>query len=167
LIIFVDQIYASRFQASDRLGALFGVSILEDNARAQWVWYVVYQMSGMIWKFFTFSFEYISLKKTTRKSSIFYWISDSANPAKGLFYLRYEIFNSYSTNSSRIWADSRWGATLFYYMHKVWIHRLCFSDIFNIFLFCLCFYLRSFGRLFFQKYIFLTVLNFKNSFPNL
>jgi hypothetical protein len=34
-------------------------------------YYVVYQMSGVICKFFTFSFEYISSKKTTRKSMVF------------------------------------------------------------------------------------------------
>ena len=61
--------------------------------------------------------------------------------------------------------------TMLYYIHNVLLYTQCFiiyfSDNFNIFLFCLCFYLRSFTRLFFQIYIFLTILNFKNSFANL
>jgi hypothetical protein len=35
MIIFWPDLCFTRFQASDRLGALFGVSILEDKARAQ------------------------------------------------------------------------------------------------------------------------------------
>jgi hypothetical protein len=61
--------------------ALFGVSILEDKRHARnELWYVVYRMSNVICKFFTFSFEYISTKKSlllTGFRHIFYWISDS------------------------------------------------------------------------------------------
>ena len=68
-------------QASDRLGALFGVSILEDKDHTRnELWYVVYQMSSVICKCFTFSFEYISTKKSlllTGFRHILHWISDS------------------------------------------------------------------------------------------
>jgi hypothetical protein len=65
-------------QASDRLEALFGVYILEDKGNE--LWYVVYQMSSVICKFFTFSFEYISTNKCLLLIGfrhILYWISDS------------------------------------------------------------------------------------------
>ena len=43
----------------DRLGALFGVSILEDKGHARnELWDIVYQISSVICKFSTFSFEY-------------------------------------------------------------------------------------------------------------
>jgi hypothetical protein len=71
-----------------------------------------------------------------------------------------QIFNSYSTNLSRIWADSLYdrlrvsGITVLLYIHKVWIHRLCFSVIFNIFLFCLCFFFALSADYFSKVYIF-------------
>ena len=43
----------------DRLGALFGVSILGDKGHARnELWDIVYQISSVICKFSTFSFEY-------------------------------------------------------------------------------------------------------------
>ena len=48
MIIFWPDLCFTRFQASVRLGALFGVSILE--ARNE-LWYVMYQMSGVICNF--------------------------------------------------------------------------------------------------------------------
>jgi hypothetical protein len=67
---------------------LFGVSILEDT-----LFYRVSNVKSqvcMICKFSTFTFEYISLKKITRKSCICYWISDSET-CQRLIDLRYEI----------------------------------------------------------------------------
>jgi hypothetical protein len=68
-------------QASDRLGTLFGVSILEDKGHARnELWYVVYQMSSVMCKLLTISFEYTSTKKSlllTGFHHILYWISDS------------------------------------------------------------------------------------------
>ena len=65
---------------------------------------------------------------------------------------------------SLIFDESEWNNCFIIYT------RSEFTDfafrIFSIF-FYFVFYLRSFGRLFFQKYIFLTILNFKNSFSNL
>ena len=59
----------TQFQASDRLGALFGVSILEDKGHARnELWDIMYQMSSVLCKFSTFTFEYILMKKCTRKS---------------------------------------------------------------------------------------------------
>jgi hypothetical protein len=72
MIIFWPDLCFTRFQASDRLGALFGVSILEDNARAQLV--VVCRVSNVKCDLQIFdwpSFEYISLKKSKRKSMVF------------------------------------------------------------------------------------------------
>ena len=44
---------------SDRLGVLFGVSILEDKGHARnELWDIVYQISSVICKFSSFSFEY-------------------------------------------------------------------------------------------------------------
>ena len=49
----------TQFQASDRLGALFGVSILEDKGHARnELWDIMYQMSSVLCKFSTFTFEY-------------------------------------------------------------------------------------------------------------
>jgi hypothetical protein len=50
MIIFWPDLCLTQFQASDRFGALFGVSILKDKARAQ-CGMVVYQMSGVIANF--------------------------------------------------------------------------------------------------------------------
>ena len=48
-----------RTYSVDRLGALFGVSILEDKGHARnELWDIVYQISSVICKFSTFSFEY-------------------------------------------------------------------------------------------------------------
>jgi hypothetical protein len=65
---------------------------------------------------------------------------------------------------SLIFDESEWNNCFIIYTRSEFMHRFCFSDIFNIFLFCLFLYLRSFGRLFFQECIFLTILNFKNGF---
>ena len=93
----------TQFQASDRLGALFGVSILEDKGHARnELWDIMYQMSSVLCKFSTFTFEYILMKKCTRKSYISYWISDSET-CQRLNDLRYEIvlFISYNYNVHR------------------------------------------------------------------
>ena len=96
----------TQFQASDRLGALFGVSILEDKGHARnELWDTMYQMSShssVLCKFSTFTFEYILMKKCTRKSYISYWISDSET-CRRLNDLRYEIvlFISYNYNVHR------------------------------------------------------------------
>ena len=42
MIIFWPDLCFTRFQASDRLGALFGVSILETRHARNELWYVVY-----------------------------------------------------------------------------------------------------------------------------
>jgi hypothetical protein len=65
-----------------RLGALFGVSILEDKSHARnELWDVVYHMSSVICKFSSLSFEYTvfrsSLKKIMGLYQMLYWISDS------------------------------------------------------------------------------------------
>jgi hypothetical protein len=93
----------TQFQAGDRLEALFGVSILEDKGQARnELWDIVYQMSCVICKFSTFTFEYILLKKISKKSYISYWISDSETCQRRID-LRYEIllFISYNYNVHR------------------------------------------------------------------
>jgi hypothetical protein len=98
---FFGQINAfTQFQASDRLGALFGVSILEDKVHARnELWDIVYHMSSVICKFSTFTLEHILMKKRTRKGYISYWISDSET-CQRLNDLKYEIvlFISYNYN---------------------------------------------------------------------
>ena len=94
----------TQFQASDRLVALFGVSILEDKGHARnELWDIMYQMSSVLCKFSTFTFEYILMKKCTRKSYISDWISDSET-CESLNDLRYEIvlFISYNYISPSI-----------------------------------------------------------------
>jgi hypothetical protein len=50
------------------------------------------------------------------------------------------------------------GITVLLYATQGLNSQILLFGYFQMFLFCLCFYLRSFGRLFFQKYIFLTIL---------
>jgi hypothetical protein len=85
----------------------FGVSILEDkgNARNE-LWDIAYQMSSVICKFSTFSFGYISLKKSyisLKKSYISYWISDSKSCQRLIDLMRYVLllFISYNYNVHR------------------------------------------------------------------
>jgi hypothetical protein len=63
-----------------RLGALFGVSILEDNGHARNdLWDIVYHMSSVICKFSSLSIEYISLKSQENRG----FLSNVVlNPAK-------------------------------------------------------------------------------------
>jgi hypothetical protein len=86
--------------ASDRLGALFGVSILEDKgARTQSV--MGYRVSNVKWSVIFFVWVYFDEEKP-RKSYISYWISDSES-CQRLMDLRYEIllFISYNYNVHR------------------------------------------------------------------
>jgi hypothetical protein len=81
--------------ASDRLGALFGVSILEDKgSRAQWV--MGYRVSNVKWRVIFFRLSIFDEEKP-RKSYISYWISDSES-CQSLIDLRYEIFLFISYN---------------------------------------------------------------------
>ena len=60
-----------------RLGALFGVSILEDKGHARnGLWDVVYHMSSVICKFSTLLFEYISLKSQENHGVLSYSVLD-------------------------------------------------------------------------------------------
>jgi hypothetical protein len=83
-----------------RLGALFGVSILEDNGHARNdLWDIVYHMSSVICKFSSLSIEYISLK--SQENHVFLsnvvldkwlWIRPKAYLTSGMkYYCLYHI----------------------------------------------------------------------------